>query len=289
MRIFATSLLAFFASLFAGGMITQMLAVASNGSEEWIGVFMLTVLVAMAMTVVFFVAQFRADQSRAAGSVAKWSLIIFAVLLAILAAATIATDGIDQVAQATLPITAGLTLPGMAIIIVQWLIVRWRAPAACRKCRASDAEACRHEERRDEDHPLLWRFPDLGLQRRGPAPARLEDRWPSVLQAALGAAISVIAEGLNGRTTAFDDHTADADRNGARVLPTLLVQPLAARPGHHPARHQRHEAVHFGPRLRLEAGRGAAGRDRARRGLPARRRAAAGADRLAAAAQRDRR
>ena len=104
-----------------------MLAVASNGREEWIGVFMLTVLVAMAMTVVFFVAQFRADQSRAAGSVAKWSLIIFAVLLAILAAATIGTDGIDQVGK-DLPITAGLTLPGMAIVIVQWLIVRWRAP-----------------------------------------------------------------------------------------------------------------------------------------------------------------
>ena len=76
-----------------------MLAVASNGREEWIGVFMLTVLVAMAITVVFFVAQFRADQSRAAGSVAKWSLIIFAVLGAILAAATIGADGIDQIGK----------------------------------------------------------------------------------------------------------------------------------------------------------------------------------------------
>lgn len=49
-----------------------------------------------------------------------------------------------------------------------------------------------------------------------------EDRWPSVLQAELGAGVHVIAEGLNGRTTAFDDHLADCDRNGARVLPTLL-------------------------------------------------------------------
>jgi glucan phosphoethanolaminetransferase (alkaline phosphatase superfamily) len=129
MRIFATSLLAFFASLFAGGMVAQVLAVASNGSEEWIGVFMLTVLVAIAMTVVFFVAQFRSDQSRAAGSVAKWSLIIFVVLLAIIAAATIGTDGVDQIGK-DLPMTAGLTLPGMAIVIVQWLIVRWRAPRA---------------------------------------------------------------------------------------------------------------------------------------------------------------
>jgi lysophospholipase L1-like esterase len=49
-----------------------------------------------------------------------------------------------------------------------------------------------------------------------------EDRWPSVLQAELGGAVRVIAEGLNGRTTAFDDHLADCDRNGARILPTLL-------------------------------------------------------------------
>jgi lysophospholipase L1-like esterase len=49
-----------------------------------------------------------------------------------------------------------------------------------------------------------------------------EDRWPSVLAAGLGADVEVIAEGLGGRTTAFDDHTAAADRNGARVLPTLL-------------------------------------------------------------------
>ena len=32
----------------------------------------------------------------------------------------------------------------------------------------------------------------------------------------------MIAEGLGGRTTAHDDWFADADRNGARILPTLL-------------------------------------------------------------------
>lgn len=50
-----------------------------------------------------------------------------------------------------------------------------------------------------------------------------EDRWPSVLQAELGSAVRVIPEGLNGRTTAYDDHLADADRNGARILPTVLA------------------------------------------------------------------
>ena len=48
------------------------------------------------------------------------------------------------------------------------------------------------------------------------------DRWSSVLAAALGSDVDVIADGLNGRTTAFDDFTADCDRNAARTLPTAL-------------------------------------------------------------------
>lgn len=49
-----------------------------------------------------------------------------------------------------------------------------------------------------------------------------EDRWPCVLQAALGPQVDVISEGLNGRTTAYDDDLADCDRNGARLLPSIL-------------------------------------------------------------------
>lgn len=64
---------------------------------------------------------------------------------------------------------------------------------------------------------LTWGYSAVGPSRHKP-----EDRWPNVLQAKLGAAVQVIAEGLNGRTTAFDDHLSGSDRNGARVLPTLL-------------------------------------------------------------------
>ncbi len=64
---------------------------------------------------------------------------------------------------------------------------------------------------------LTW-----GYSAEGPSRHALADRWPSVLQAELGEGIQVIAEGLNGRTTAFDDHLAGEDRNGARVLPSLL-------------------------------------------------------------------
>jgi lysophospholipase L1-like esterase len=65
---------------------------------------------------------------------------------------------------------------------------------------------------------LTWGYDSVGPSRHA-----YEDRWPSVLQAELGAAARVIPDGLNGRTTAFDDHIAAADRNGARTLATALL------------------------------------------------------------------
>ncbi|TCL97074.1 lysophospholipase L1-like esterase [Rhizobium sp. PP-WC-2G-219] len=64
---------------------------------------------------------------------------------------------------------------------------------------------------------LTW-----GYDAAAPGRHALTDRWPTVLGNALGEGVHVIAEGLNGRTTAYDDHLADADRNGARILPTVL-------------------------------------------------------------------
>src|SRR3954462_438693 len=49
-----------------------------------------------------------------------------------------------------------------------------------------------------------------------------EDRWPSALERGLVGKARVVAEGLGGRTTASDDWYAAADRNGVRILPTLL-------------------------------------------------------------------
>ncbi|MFI0848252.1 SGNH/GDSL hydrolase family protein [Mesorhizobium sp. IMUNJ 23232] len=64
---------------------------------------------------------------------------------------------------------------------------------------------------------LTW-----GYNAEGPSRHAVADRWPSVLQAELGPSVHVIADGLNGRTTAFDDHLAGEDRNGARTLPGVL-------------------------------------------------------------------
>ncbi len=48
-----------------------------------------------------------------------------------------------------------------------------------------------------------------------------EKRWTSILQKKLGADYFVIPEGLNGRTTAFDD-SVEMDKNGYRHLQTVL-------------------------------------------------------------------
>jgi lysophospholipase L1-like esterase len=48
------------------------------------------------------------------------------------------------------------------------------------------------------------------------------DRWPNVLAKGLGSGVEVVTDGLRGRTTAYDEHLADCDRNGARILPTVL-------------------------------------------------------------------
>ena len=48
------------------------------------------------------------------------------------------------------------------------------------------------------------------------------DRWPGALEGRLAGKVRVFPEGLGGRTTVFDDWMTGADRNGARILPTLL-------------------------------------------------------------------
>lgn len=65
---------------------------------------------------------------------------------------------------------------------------------------------------------LTWGV-DPGARRRHDR----ADRWPVVLRAGLGGAVEVISEGLPGRTTAYDDPSATADRNGANILPALLA------------------------------------------------------------------
>ncbi len=49
-----------------------------------------------------------------------------------------------------------------------------------------------------------------------------DQRWPSVLAAALGGGWEVIAEGHPGRNAVFDDPVEGEHKNGLRALPVLL-------------------------------------------------------------------
>jgi lysophospholipase L1-like esterase len=55
-----------------------------------------------------------------------------------------------------------------------------------------------------------------------------EDRWPNVLAAGLKDKVRVFAEGMNARTTVFDDPTDSTNLSGAVALPIMLKthQPL---------------------------------------------------------------
>ncbi|MEX3014610.1 thioesterase family protein [Gymnodinialimonas hymeniacidonis] len=52
------------------------------------------------------------------------------------------------------------------------------------------------------------------------------DRWPDVMAAALGPGHGVICEGLPGRTTVHHDPVDGGNRNGAEVLPAVLLSHL---------------------------------------------------------------
>ena len=126
MRKFFTSLFAFILSGFVGGLVAQQLAVATGAEEEYIIVFMFSVLVTCVVTFVFFVAQLMNDPVAAAARTGKWTLIVFVVLLVLLIALILYSDSSAAAVKKDIPMVAGLGLPGLVTIILQWLFVRWR-------------------------------------------------------------------------------------------------------------------------------------------------------------------
>ncbi|BAV45238.1 Uncharacterized protein MLTONO_0335 [Mesorhizobium loti] len=125
MRKFFTSPFSFILSGFVGGLVAQQLAVATGAEEEYIIVFMFSVLVTCVVTFVF-VAQLMNDPVAAAARTGKWTLIVFVVLLVLLIALILYSDSSAAVVKKDIPMVAGLGLPGLVTIILQWLFVRWR-------------------------------------------------------------------------------------------------------------------------------------------------------------------
>jgi len=60
-----------------------------------------------------------------------------------------------------------------------------------------------------------------GADPRNPVRFGMDTRWPAVMRTLLGPDIWVIEEGLNGRTTVWDD-PIEGNKNGKTQLPSLL-------------------------------------------------------------------
>jgi cytochrome c biogenesis protein CcdA len=125
-RIFFTSLMAFFLSAFAGGMVAQVLAVKTGAGEEYILVFMAVVVVTTVATLVFFIAQFFGNTVKAVNIVAVVLIVLLGLTLAGVAAWTIMQSPAHQASQGDMSIIAGLFLPNLVTVVVHWLFVRWR-------------------------------------------------------------------------------------------------------------------------------------------------------------------
>jgi hypothetical protein len=126
MRSVLTSLFALIGSLLAGELIVQGLAVESGGAEEWLVAFGMVILVAAAVAFVFLIVQLAAGSGRAANIAALVLAIVFTIFGALVVWANFALSTGAQKDDAAL--LAGIIVPGYAVIVVQWLIVRWLGP-----------------------------------------------------------------------------------------------------------------------------------------------------------------
>jgi len=122
-RRFFVSLLAFFAAAICGGLVAQFLAEWTRATEEYILVFAATMVIALAITIPFFVAQFFASPRRAVDKVAIWSMCGMGVILLALLAWSLSVPAAQR-SGSDFSIIAGLVLPNVTTILAHWLIVR---------------------------------------------------------------------------------------------------------------------------------------------------------------------
>jgi ethanolamine transporter EutH len=136
-RKFFTSLFAFLLSGLAGGLVAQWLAVAANADVEFILAFMVSALVTIVATIVFFIAQFMANPQRAINLSALVGVALFVLVGIGLIAWTFSQPPGKAQWSGDLPVVAGLVLPSIATVLVQWLFVGWRVRRGLSKAEAS--------------------------------------------------------------------------------------------------------------------------------------------------------
>ncbi|RUV02002.1 hypothetical protein EOB36_11640 [Mesorhizobium sp. M6A.T.Cr.TU.017.01.1.1] len=130
MRKFFTSLFAFILSGLAGGLVAQGLAVATDADVEYILVFMISPLVTILVTVALFIAQFMSNPQSAINLTSLIAVAFFVLVGVGLITWTFSQPPGKSQWSSDLPIVAGLVLPGLATVLVQWLFVGWRVKRA---------------------------------------------------------------------------------------------------------------------------------------------------------------
>ena len=126
MRTFFTSFMAFFLSLFVGSIVAVGLAINTGAQEEYILVFFACGLVTTVVTILFFIAQFFPDPLKAINWVGIGTFVLFVLAGFGLIGWTFSQPPEGRNWGGNLPIIAGLVLPSLTTIVVQWLFVRWR-------------------------------------------------------------------------------------------------------------------------------------------------------------------
>jgi hypothetical protein len=130
MRAVFTLFAAFIASLFAGGAAAVQIAIMTGAREEFVLVFAMILFIAMMAAAAFAVAQFRSDPRTWTSGVGRWLSLLVIAIAAGLAVFSVSAAGSVEGARRDLPIIAGVVGPSLVVVLVQWLIVGWRARRA---------------------------------------------------------------------------------------------------------------------------------------------------------------
>ncbi len=131
MRNLLTAIVAFLASALAGSIVVYVIAVETRAQEEFILAFSAIAPLGLVVVLPLLVASYMREPRRAVSRVARWLLALMAILLAALFGyAFYAAQSRTGIVR-DLPVLAGISIPAIVILAMQWLVFRWRArPAA---------------------------------------------------------------------------------------------------------------------------------------------------------------
>lgn len=129
MRNILTAVAAFVVSTFVAGMAALLIAEETHAQEEFILVFASIAPLGLIVGLPLLVASYGREPRLAVSRTARWLLVVFALLLAGLFGFAFYMAQTGGAVVDDLPILAGISIPAVTILVVQWLVFRLRARA----------------------------------------------------------------------------------------------------------------------------------------------------------------